>query len=145
MIDPVKMDFLQRWAAANKSYVETKGQVGFMRDCVGIIHGSAYIDLPLYGSENYYEEWNALPQSPEDAYHKHDCLCVLVHGEDEEAYDKALEQLYTWVLALNEAGFVVRTQDRETYNKDGFGKVLELMMGGTSQAVLALEKNVVRA
>lgn len=145
MIDPVKMDFLERWAAANKCYVETKGEVGFMRPCVGIIHGSSYVDLPLYGSQYYYEEWNLLPTSPKDAYHKHDCLCVLVHGEDEAAYDAALEQLYTWVKDLNDKQFVVRTQDRETYNKDGFGKVLELMMGGTSQAVLALEKNVVRA
>lgn len=141
----MKRDFLERWAATNKCYLEDKGEVGFGRPCVGIIHGSAYVDLPLYGSANYDEEWGALPPDPEDAYHKHDCLCVLVQGEDEAAYDKALEQLYTWVVALNDKQFVVRTQDRETYNKDGVGRALELFMGGPNQAVLTLEKNHVRS
>jgi hypothetical protein len=33
----------------------------------------------------------------------------------------------------------VRSQDRQTYNKDGFGRELELLMGGTEQVVLELK------
>jgi hypothetical protein len=135
-IEPHKIDFLQRWAAHNKCHLEEKGVVGFGRPCVGIVHESAYVDLPLYGSENFDRDWGALPIPPSDAYHKHDCLAVLAPTED---YDAALEQLYTWIIELNERHFTVKIQDRETYNKEGVGRALELFMGGASQAVLTLE------
>ena len=40
---------------------------------------------------------------PEDAYHKHDCLCVLVHDDD---YDAALIELDTWIEHLESQGQV---------------------------------------
>lgn len=149
MIDAEKIVFLETWAARNKCYLQQKGEVGFGRPCVGICYGSTYVDLPLYpmsadreSSEmkDYLRQWAALPPGPEDAYHKHDCLAVLVHGEEDDtaAYDKAMEQLHDWITVLNKDGWVVRVQDRETYNKDGVGRALELMMGSASQAVLEL-------
>lgn len=145
-LDPAKMEFLELWAARNKCYVQVKGEVGFGRPCVGICFGQSYVDLPQYPHEaehgsdemtDYYSQTKLLPSAPEDAYHKHDCLAVLVHNDD---YDKALEQLWDWVGVLSQQGWTVRIQDRNTYNKEGFGMALELMMGGTQQAVLELKK-----
>lgn len=128
MIDPEKINFMEEWAAKNKCFLQQKGQVGFMRPCVGIQFGSTYVDYT----------WEDHIWTPDDAYHKHECLAVLVHGEedDEAAYDKGLEQLFEWVTWLNENTFVVELQDRKTYNEGGFGRDLELMMGGLTQAVL---------
>jgi hypothetical protein len=115
--------FLRDWAAANKCALEDKGEVGFGRPCVGIMYGSSYVDW----------DYATMPSRsvPVDAYHKHDCLAVLVHGDD---YDAALEQLYTWVVAINEANMKVEVGARKTHNAPGTpGAVIELMLGGASQ------------
>lgn len=111
------------WASRFGCTLSVKGEVGFGRPCVGILNGQSYVD---YGYD--LGIW-----TPEDAYHKHDCLAVLVYGDD---YDKGLEQLIKWVEWLVENNYGITTQARETYNKDGFGRDLELMTGGLTQARL---------
>ena len=78
--------YLTEWAARYRCSLQLGGQVGFGRDCVGVLKGDAYLDY-----KDCPEIW-----TPGDAYHKHDCVAVLGHGDD------ALEQLYRWVKWLDE-------------------------------------------
>ena len=127
MIHPGKLATMTEWASRFGCTIQPKGEVGFGRPCVGILYGQAYVDY----------DWELGIWTPEDSYHKHDCLAVLAHPDNEddtEAYDAAMEQLWTWVTWLIEHDYGVNTQPRETYNKSGFGRELELMMGGLTQA-----------
>jgi hypothetical protein len=141
-VDEIEMirDWLKTWAADRKVILEDHGQVGFGRPCVGISHGNGYIDLGpqvQYGGAPGHPEdafWYAeaipeayAPDGVDDAYHKHDCLAVLVHDDD---YDKALRQLYLWVQSIDAAGLVIKTGDREIKN------VIELALHGTSVTYL---------
>lgn len=78
--------YLTEWAARYRCTLQLNGEVGIGRECVGILKGDTYID---YADEPGI--W-----TPEDAYHKHDCIAVLGHGAD------PLEQLYRWVKWLDE-------------------------------------------
>lgn len=102
-----KIEFMQLWAARNKCYLELEGQVGFGRECVGILQGNSYVDTPGSG-HNYHPEYEEVqpPETVDSTYHKHDCLCVL--GRDEDA----IHQLYVWVKKLADNGAVVEIQDR---------------------------------
>jgi hypothetical protein len=82
-----RLEAAQLWAAKNRCYIELEGEVGFGRDCVGVLQGTHYVDTP--GSdrndfEGHSEEYLRRVKPPEQvsAYHKHDCLCVLGHGDD---------------------------------------------------------------
>ena len=98
-----KIAYMVEWAAKGGALLEINGEVGFGRPCVGICKGSSYIDY------SYDDDiWH-----PEDAYHKHDCLAVLVRGEREDA----LEQLYQWVKWLDENGWTIRTESRRPENE----------------------------
>lgn len=81
---------LEQFALKHKLILEEAGEVGFGRPCVGFLKGTGYVDYnatvhpdykPAFPDDEYYE-----PPVP-DAYHKHDCLAVLVHDDD---YDSAL-------------------------------------------------------
>lgn len=102
-----KIEFMQLWAARNKCYLELEGEVGFWRECVGILQGTSYVDTPG-SSHNSYREYDEIqpPEAVESAYHKHDCLCVL--GRDEDS----IHQLYRWVEKLVANGAVVVIEDR---------------------------------
>lgn len=133
MIDPGKLAVMTEWAARYGCTVQPKGQVGFGRPCVGILYGQSYVDT---NNGDYSTDYECLapPSGVTDAYHKHDCLAVLAHGEESADYDAALEQLYTWVVWLIENDYGVEVVDRQTFNKDGVGRQLELLMGGMTQA-----------
>jgi hypothetical protein len=85
------------------------GECGFGRPCVGFTDArSNYVDYnpcsvgdykPIEGlqDDRHYEI------TPEDAYHKHDCMAVLNHGDR----DKALAQLLEWVEQLETIGVEV--------------------------------------
>lgn len=135
--------YMQTWCAQQSCQLVTRGEVGFGRPCVGVQSGQSYLDF-------FWMEWNDDEEvrkqmyaderiqnfrraAPEDAYHKHPCMAVLVHNDD---YDKALQQLYTWIKYCEENGWGVITKPRETFNKSGFGRELELMMGGLTQSEL---------
>lgn len=97
-----RFTYLATWAAKNGCALELEGEVGFGRECVGIMKGTAYLD--------YAHLWDEYPDeefwTPDDSYHKHPCLAVLGRGED------ATEQLYQWVKWLDEHGWTVETVER---------------------------------
>lgn len=100
--------------------LQRKGEVGFGRTCVGFTHsGGNYIDLRPYDMKSiepidgFYDDGRLDAPNGVEAYHKHDCLCVLANGlaalgEDEESadYEKALDQLLLWVEHLEKQGEV---------------------------------------
>lgn len=124
-----KLATMVEWCERYGLSIQTKGEVGFGRACVGILHGQAYVD---YDYDLMGPKASAI-WAPEDSYHKQDCLAVLVHDSD---YMKAFDQLYEWVVWLIEHNIGVQVVPRKTYNADGLGRELELMMGGPTQAKL---------
>ena len=106
---------LQEFANEHKLILEDKGEVGFGRPCVGFIKGTGYIDYdpldrPDYLTKVFPNDKDLdPPQGVPNAYHKHSCMAVLVHGDD---YDAALEELAVWVDDLNRIG--VRVVDFPT-------------------------------
>jgi aminoglycoside phosphotransferase family enzyme len=105
---------LQRFANKHKIVFEDKGEVGFGRECVGFLHGDNYIDYNPTDHENYEPIWGndirlLPPEETPNAYHKHDCLAVLVHGD----YDKAILELNAWINNLEKQGEVY-IQEYET-------------------------------
>lgn len=136
MIADEKLVFMVSWAARYGAHLEARGEVGFFRACVGIVHGKSYLDY--MDIEMNRELWKDF-YVPDDAYHKHPCLAVLVRGSEPEEcdYDKALEQLYTWVKWLDDNKFGMEVEPRQTFNEPGsFGSQLELLMGGTTNPKL---------
>lgn len=102
---------LQRFANEHKVILEDRGEIGFGRPCVGFLRQS-YIAFNPTKEPDYDYVWPEdirlrPPKTVVDAYHKHDCLAVLVHGDD---YDKALAQLNAWVGHLEAQGTVELAQ-----------------------------------
>ena len=101
--------YLTEWAARYRCSLQLNGEVGFGRDCVGILKDSHYIDTADIKGETAYN-FNSEPYSwwePEDSYHKHDRLAVLGHG------DEPLAQLYEWVKWLDGHGYGVEDTYRQ--------------------------------
>lgn len=99
---------LQRFANEHKLILQDEGEVGFGRPCVGFLGKSGnYVDYNPLAAPDYLDyavEYDERLVSPvKDAYHKHDCMAVLVHGED---YDAALEQLNEWIVHVEAQGAV---------------------------------------
>lgn len=95
-----KKKVIQEFANKHKVVFEEKGEVGFGRECVGLMHGDNYIDynpcsFPNYDSikEHYSDMFYKI--APPDAYHKHDCIAILGQGEE------AISKLYDWVVELD--------------------------------------------
>lgn len=129
-------EFLKGWAAENRAVYEWEGQVGFGRECVGILVGNCYVDL-----QGYDEDWHPLPDAPDwplvcappetpDAYHKSDCLAVLGRGPE------AVEQLYHWVRKLEANNIEVKVIDRKLKPNP---HPIELMLHGVTQPVLRVK------
>lgn len=108
-----KIDYLQEFCNKNKLVLSEKGECGFGRACVGILHGDNYLDynpsnsvdymtIPLYYSEKHFDI------TPPDAYHKHNCFAVLANDGD---YETAIGQLYDWIKQVEEIGYSVETYE----------------------------------
>jgi hypothetical protein len=97
---------LQKFANDHGLVLNLEGEVGIGRECVGFTHGNSYVDYnPITMGGDYdpvpgFEDERIAKAAPEDAYHKHQCLAVLVQTDRE----KAIEQLGEWVDAMNEIG-----------------------------------------
>ena len=110
-----KKNFLKFWAENLGCALVVKGEVGFGRDCVGIIEPNIghYVDINPMNYEGDCEDWHYIfgedtslypnDKTVPDAYHKHSCLSVLVIEDD---YDEAINQLYTWVTDILSKGAV---------------------------------------
>jgi hypothetical protein len=103
---------LQRFANEHKLILEDEGEVGFGRPCVGFIKSGGYVDYNPMQHPDYEYAWERdarlkpPPQTP-NAYHKHQCMAVLVQDDD---YDSALEELNEWVKHLEAQGEVYVTE-----------------------------------
>lgn len=94
---------IQEFADKHDIVFDQEGECGFGRECVGLKskHQDNYIDYNPTDNVNYnYIEslkddrlWDI---TPENAYHKHDCLAVLGRGKE------AIKQLSEWVDKLKE-------------------------------------------
>jgi hypothetical protein len=106
---------LEQFAIKHKLILEDHGEVGFGRPCVGYIKGNGYVDYnphlpltddfefpPVFPDDDIYRP--PYGDGVKDAYHKHDCLAVLVHDDD---YNEALRQLAIWVDDLEARGVYV--------------------------------------
>ncbi len=97
---------LQKFANDHGVVLDLDGEVGMGRPCVGFRHGNSYVDYnPITMGGNYddvpgFEDRQIAESAPPDAYHKHQCLAVLVETDRE----KAIEQLGDWVDAMNTIG-----------------------------------------
>lgn len=118
-----KIQWMALWCARNSLRLELQGEVGFGRECVGVIHGESYPDWRWY-NEDYTEclsdKINGEIFRPEDAYHKHDCVAVLGRGEKAEA------QLYDWLKWFDDNVFVL---DHGLHKKMPIGGALAILMG----------------
>jgi len=95
-VNPEHILYLTQYATRHGCTVTFAGTCGFGRPCVGILLGGNYLDYShLYDLDPQPDPWL---WTPEDAYHKHDCMAVLGHGP------AAVEQLYTWAKWLDEHG-----------------------------------------
>jgi hypothetical protein len=105
----VKVAWLEGWCSAHGLVLELEGEVGFGRECVGVMapdpFGGAYVDFDTYDPATFdplpFQEGLIPGAEAPDAYHKHDCLCVLGRGPEAEA------QLYAWVRRLADAGALI--------------------------------------
>lgn len=126
--------WLHDWANANNVTFIERGEVGFGRPCVGIVVNDHYVDRwpdDVFDDEPMHDVYKVA--APEDAYHKHDCLAVLVHNEN---YDSAIEQLFYWVSKLERAGATVTIVERKTSG------LIDAMFHGYTSAHISPRKEV---
>lgn len=115
---------IQAFADKHGLNFEDKGEVGFGRECVGLSKGTSFIDFnPISHSnhdyiEKHYNE-SLYDMCPKDAYHKHDCIAVLGHGDD------SIIQLSEWVDKLDAANVKL-----ESYANGATG--VQAMFSGTT-------------
>jgi len=130
---------IRDYAGKNRTYLELKGEVGFSRECVGLLHGTQY---PSYSWESipgdYMSKWESTEEAtppPEvtDAYHKHDCLAVLGRG------DSAIRQLWYWVKKLEANGVVVVVEERQPTH------LIDAIIHGFSRVLLKVESKETHA
>ena len=121
-----KIKFLEEFAESLGCVLITKGEVGFGRPCVGILEPNIehYVDINPYvygetldGEDDGYvfpENESLYPDSEitPHAYHKHSCLAVLVIDDD---YERAIIQLYDWVVGILSKGEVELRKHSEVY------------------------------
>ena len=121
-IEAVKSRLLA-FANKHKLILEDEGEVGFGRLCVGFLtKAGSYLDLNpnrFTNDDKYCEEvWprDERLQAPDGvrAYHKHECLCVLVYPDITEGpppyrmmTEEALRQLAQWIDHLDSQGDLV--------------------------------------
>lgn len=126
---------LNAFAIKHKVILEEKGEVGFGRPCVGFLRGSSFIDYnasidypnPLFPGDE--EIWSTV----DDAYHKHNCLAVLVNDDD---YEEALTQLHKWITDWDKEGIEIVEFDPKPTSL-----VQALMTGATGYAI-RLKKDI---
>ena len=117
---------IQEFADAHGIEFRQEGEVGFGRECVGLIDEDNYVnynptDNNCRRIEHLYDSrLNSI--APENAYHKHDCFAVLGRGET------AIAQLSDWVDKLKELG--VELVEYET----GDTGMQALLTGATGKA-----------
>jgi len=117
-----KLDWMINWAHKNKVILELEGSCGIGRDCVGITAKGLYPDYHWYDDSYEKIDENGDVWVPEDAYHKHECVAVLHHGENSEA------QLYEWLQWFDTNNFTVEAKQAGEEQIKSL-HIIEIMMG----------------
>jgi hypothetical protein len=73
-----KIKFMQEWCQKQNLTLVLEGEVGFGRQCVGVLSEQcgAYPDYIIFDEDYNIVDGNEV-WTPEDAYHKHPCVAVL--------------------------------------------------------------------
>lgn len=114
-----KIGYLKDFAESIGCVLIENGECGFCRPCVGISEPTVdhYVDINPFDYEKdcyeedysdgyifgYSEDLEPDQDLTPNAYHKHSCMAVLVYDED---YDKAITELYDWVVGIQSKGEV---------------------------------------
>jgi hypothetical protein len=119
---------IKAYAADNRCYFEPEGEVGFGRECVGVLAEGKYPDYEWHDADFERADPNGDVWVPPDvdAYHKHECIAVLGRGP------RAIEQLHAWVVKLRESGAVIERRARQPEN------VVDLVIHGIESASLVV-------
>lgn len=113
-IDEIRIEKLQAFANKHEIIFSKRGEVGFGRPCTGFLKGHGYIDYNPLNMENYeyipeFQDDRLHPEA-QDAYHKHNCFCVLVVGKSDprtdDEWSEAYKQLLAWVQQYEAIGEV---------------------------------------
>ena len=112
--------------------LETKGEIGFGRPCVGFLRGQSYVAYKPLNMKTYdviegFDDDRVDPPEEVNSYHKGDYMAVLVECDD---YDEALHQLGLWVDSLKAAGEV----EIVSYSTGAVG-MQAMLSGSTGHAV----------
>ena len=104
-----KIKFMQEWCQKQKLTLVLEGEVGFGRQCVGVLSEQcgAYPDYIIFDEDYNIVDGNEV-WTPEDAYHKHPCVAVLGVGEEAES------QLYEWVKWFDNNNYVCVVEKQDT-------------------------------
>lgn len=114
-----KIKWMQNYCNASGLTLTLDGECGFGRECVGVVFDGKYPDYTWYNDETYERiDPNGEVWTPQDAYHKHDCVAVLGRGKEAES------QLYNWLLWFNNNGFLIETGKREVDEDDFIAALL---------------------
>lgn len=109
-----KIKFMQEWCSKHNLTLILDGEVGFGRQCVGVLSEDcgAYPDYIIFDDDynviTGYEVW-----TPDDAYHKNPCVCVLGRGEEAES------QLHDWIKWFDDNDYTCAIEKQDTTGWSG--------------------------
>lgn len=105
-----ELETARRWlsdfARDNKCTFSERGEIGFGRECVGILNGQNYVAFCPDNMKTLEKieglQFDAIYDAePEDSYHKDNFLAVLVVNDTD--HDAATIQLYGWMKTLSKS------------------------------------------
>ena len=103
-----KIEWMQEYCGKYGLELELEGTCGFGRPCVGVLVNDLYPDYAWYSADySRQADKNGRVWTPEHAYHKHECVAVLV--TDENTQEAAEDELFNWLWWFESNGFVVET------------------------------------
>ena len=103
-------EYLEKFTEQHGLTLVAKGECGFGRPCVGFTKPKrngidSYVDYNPIDSTTFEDIWERDERlyAPDgvNSYHKVECLAVLVDNDD---YDAGLDQLATWMRAIEAHG-----------------------------------------
>lgn len=121
---------IEAFCLKHKLIFEEHGEVGFGRECVGLLSKrGGYLDFnpfSLSEDDNFapiagLQDKRMYAPVGIDAYHKHECFAVMVTNED---YGEAIRQLAAWVEYLESLG------DLQVVDYETGATGMQVMMSG---------------
>ena len=100
---------IEAFCLKHKLIFEERGEVGFGRECVGLLSKrGGYLDYNPFSLAEPFASIDGLqdhrirpPRGVIDAYYKHECFAILVEDDN---YRVAIQQLAVWIKHLESLG-----------------------------------------